>query len=896
VIADLDRLKTALANHYRLDREIGAGGMATVYLAHDLKHDRPVALKVLRPELAAILGGERFLNEIKVTANLQHPNILPLYDSGTADGFLFYVMPFVEGETLRDRMTRERQMSLEDTIEIAKAVAAALQFAHEHDVVHRDIKPENILLQAGQALVADFGIALAVSQAGGTRLTETGLSLGTPHYMSPEQATGDRELDARSDLYSLGCMVFEMLVGEPPHVGNSVQAIVAKILSDKPHSITQTRSLVPPNVDAAVQKALAKSPADRFTSAAAFAAALTNPSFALTTASSTAGAAPSVGPWRKRTLAVTGVAAALGVIALWGWLRSPDGPHGPVARYSIRIPAEQRIAAQRGSRIAISPDGAQLVYLGRGEGTTQLWLRPRHQLGATAMPGTQDAVHPFFSPNGNQVGYLTAGAPQSIRTVSLNGGPPTTILDSVVGLDGASWGDDDYIYFDGFTGGGVTGLMRVSARGGSPPAAVTTVDTAKGESDHVWPHALPGSKGVLFTVLHGGDMANADIAVVDLESGLHRVLVRSTMAKYAASGHLIYVTSDGTLMAAPFDIRRLELSGDPIALTPGIGVRAFGSVDLDVSQDGTLMYVAGDQTTDPSEIVWVNMNGGTEVVDPGWVGDFRTLALSPDGRQLAISMASEQSGEQQLWVKQLPRGPLTKITFEGTINDRPSWSPDGRFVTFRSLQATTSANLLRKRADGGSQAELVLDHERPLIEGTWSSDGVWLAYIRASDRARAIEAIQPGKDTVPVLLSLGNETVASGVRIAPNRKWFAYSSARSGRMEVYVHPFPNAGDAQYQVSTDGGLYPVWSHDGSRLFYLGLGGQMMGVQVTTGETFTMGERRALFPLTEYRLGPYAYDVSLDDSKFLMIRTRGGGEDPELIVVQNWFEELKEKVGN
>jgi Tol biopolymer transport system component len=368
------------------------------------------------------------------------------------------------------------------------------------------------------------------------------------------------------------------------------------------------------------------------------------------------------------------------------------------------------------------------------------------------------------------------------------------------------------------------------------------------------------------------------------------------MAKYAASGHLIYVTSEGTLMAAPFDVKRLELAGDPIALTPGIGVRAFGSIDLDISQDGTLMYVAGDQTTDPSEIVWVDMNGETEVVDPGWVGDFRTLALSPDGRQLAVSMASEQSGEQQLWVKQLPSGPLTKITFDGTINDRPSWSPDGRFVTFRSLQATTSADLFRKRADGGAQAELVLDHERPLIEGTWSSDGAWLAYVRAGNRARIIEAIQPGRDSTPTPLSPGDEPGANGVRIAPTGKWFAYSSARSGQLEVYVHPFPNAGDAQYQVSTDGGYAPVWSHDGRRLFYISLRGGMMGVEVTTGETFTMGERRALFPLTEYREAPNAYDLSLDDSKFLMIRTRGGGEDPELIVVKNWFEELKNKVGN
>ncbi len=196
------QLTTALFDRYRIESHLGEGGMATVYLAHDLKHDRPVALKVLRPELAAVIGAERFLNEIKVTANLQHPHILPLHDSGDADGFLFYVMPYVEGETLREKLDREKQFAIDEAIEITKSVAAALDYAHRHDVIHRDIKPENILIHEGQALVADFGIALAVSHAGGTRLTETGLSIGTPHYMSPEQAMGDRELDAPSDVYS----------------------------------------------------------------------------------------------------------------------------------------------------------------------------------------------------------------------------------------------------------------------------------------------------------------------------------------------------------------------------------------------------------------------------------------------------------------------------------------------------------------------------------------------------------------------------------------------------------------------------------------------------------------------------------------------------------------------
>src|SRR5512144_2794537 len=264
----LGRLQSALADRYRLDREIGAGGMATVYLAQDVRHDRKVALKVLRPELSAVIGAERFLAEIKLTANLQHPHILPLFDSGEADSYLFYVMPYVEGETLRDRLTREKQLPVADAVRITTEVAAALDYAHRHGVIHRDIKPENILLHDGQALVADFGIALAASKAGGSRMTETGMSLGTPHYMSPEQAMGEREITARSDVYALGAVAYEMLTGEPPFSGATAQAIVARVLTEEPKSITAQRRSVPPHVDDAVLTALEKLPADRFGSGA----------------------------------------------------------------------------------------------------------------------------------------------------------------------------------------------------------------------------------------------------------------------------------------------------------------------------------------------------------------------------------------------------------------------------------------------------------------------------------------------------------------------------------------------------------------------------------------------------------------------------------------------------
>ncbi len=270
----IDRLKTALADRYRIERELGHGGMATVYLAEDLRHERNVAVKVLRPELAAVLGAERFLREITVTANLHHPHILPLHDSGEVDSFLYYVMPFVEGESLREKLNREKQLAIGESLEIAKAVASALDYAHRHEVIHRDIKPENILLHDGQALVADFGIALGVSAAQGKRLTETGLSLGTPEYMSPEQVAGERELDARSDIYSLACVLYEMLAGYPPFTASTAQAVLARHVTDPVPPITTVRSSVPAATVAALNKALEKAPADRFDTAKAFAEGL----------------------------------------------------------------------------------------------------------------------------------------------------------------------------------------------------------------------------------------------------------------------------------------------------------------------------------------------------------------------------------------------------------------------------------------------------------------------------------------------------------------------------------------------------------------------------------------------------------------------------------------------
>jgi len=878
-VADvLQRLSSALADRYRLEHELGEGGMATVYLAEDLKHDRRVAVKVLRPELAAVIGADRFLAEIKLTANLQHPHILPLFDSGAADSFLFYVMPFIQGESLRDRLSREKQLPVEEAVRITREVASALDYAHRHGVIHRDIKPENILLHDGQALVADFGIALAASKAGGARMTETGMSLGTPHYMSPEQAMGEREITARSDVYALGAVLYELLTGDPPFTGSTAQAIVARVVTERPRSLTSQRHTIPPQVEDAVLTALEKLPADRFASAAEFAAALVNPAYA----SAATRALPAVAPRRRaRVLGALGwVAAVVGAgAALWGWRR--PAPLRPVLRYTMLLPAEEQLVESRGHRIAISPDGSRLVYVGKGPEGTQLWLRPRNQLHAVPIPGTDRATIPFFSPDGNRVGYVLDGN-TAMKIVTFSGAPPITIADSGLGADGASWSDDGFVYYDGLTAGGTTGLMRVAATGGRREQ-VTTVDTAKGEVDHYWPVALPGGRGVLFTVQRRNSREASDVEVLDLKSRKRHSLIQGLSARYAPSGHLVYATTGGDLMAVRFDLDHLAVTSEPLALTSGVAGRGFGAVELALSETGTLVYQLGARQATPSEVMYVNRDGTTSVVDSGLSGDFQTLALSPDGRRLAVSKID--GSEQQVWVKQLPGGPLAKLSFEGNLSMRPTWSPDGRSVGFISNLAGR-LQMYRRRVDGSGGAELVGAYPgRGVAEGSWSRDGRWLLF---RTNPNDIFAQRLGADTGTVLLVAGTHAEIQPA-LSPDGKWMAYTSAESGRGEVFVRPFPDAQAAKWQVSTTGGSEPHWSHSGRELFYIAPDNTLAAVDVIPGPTFVAGRRRTLFAVTQF-VG--SWDLTPDDKRFIMIRSGAGNSSTgELVVVENLLAELK-----
>ena len=895
------RLNAALEGRYRIERQLGEGGMATVYLADDLKHERKVALKVLKPELAAVVGAERFLAEIKTTANLQHPHILPLHDSGEADGFLFYVMPYVEGESLREKLDRDHQLPVDDAVRIATNVAEALDYAHSHGVIHRDIKPANILLHAGNPVISDFGIALAVGAAGGGRLTETGLSLGTPHYMSPEQATGDAHVGPATDIYALGCVLYEMLVGEPPYTGTSAQAVLGKIIAGAPVSATEIRKSVPGNLDAAIRKALEKLPADRFTGAQDFAKALADPSFRHGDEAA-AGVAAGVGPWKQLTMVGWSV-AALATLAL-GWLLLRPAPPAPVVRFRADFADDQQLVPGQGVNLALSGDGSWFVYAGpHPTSGTQLWRCPLAQLEPEPIRGTESARNPVVSPDGSSVAFTAAG---SLNTVSLLGGPASTLVPAGVpnrGGAGIDWGDDGMIYFMDHQGS----IQRIRASGGEPE----TVATPESPTRFAWVDALPEGRGVLLAITRGGP-ANSEIAVVGPEGGEVRSLGAGTMARYASSGHIVYATSDFSLLAAPFDLGSLEISGQSVALLEGVDVSSVSSASqFALSKTGTLLYMpaAAGGTV---EFVWVTRSGEATPVEAGWSfvrGRDPGWSLSPNGTRLALKAETDAGAD--IWVKQLPDGPLSRLTFHEGVDTRPRWAPDGEAVTFLS-DRSGNWDVWSQRADGTGEPQVLFEGESLLNAGVafWSPDGEWLVLRTGGSGGvvgvggRHILALRPGVDSVPLPL-LTEEYDEQGPALSPDGRWLAYVSTETGSQEVFVRPFPDVDSGKTQVSTDGGSMPVWAHSGRELFYVDGNRAFVATQVETDPSFQVGAKETLFtlPAGYPSAAPLAvYDIAPDDQRFLMVRPYQGDSQEEAgspsrpILVQNFFEELKARVPN
>jgi serine/threonine-protein kinase len=801
-------------------------------------------------------------------------------------------MPCVEGESLRDRLNREKQLPVAEAVRIATEVASALDYAHRHQVIHRDIKPENILLHDGRALIADFGIALAASKASGSRMTETGMSLGTPHYMSPEQAMGEREITARSDVYALGAMLYEMLTGDPPFTGSTAQAVVARVLTEAPRPILPQRHTIPPYVEAAVLTALEKLPADRFATAAEFSEALSGKGYAPTVRSPAAApAAPLALAARRRdpfTLALLGVAAAATAAALWGWLR--PGPEPAVNRFSLFFPPEQALqpVTQSGNRVAISPDGKRLVYIGPAERGGRIWLREHDQLSSTPIAGTEGAGTPFFSPDGRHVGFLINGT--TVRTVSLDGGPVMTLTDSANSTGGA-WGSDGYIYFEVDSG-----VARKRASGGPTETIYNAV--ARSEVGAEWPVLLPGAKAIVFRTRRANQApVDYQIVAMKLPNGEPKVLMRGVFARYSPTGHLLVASSDGKLIAVPFDPDKLEATGSPMGLLEGLGVEGSGfSVNLDLSETGTLVYTTGG-ATGSRRPVWVGRTGVETPVDPSWQpqGVISNFALSPDGKALAVDVI--QNGVNSIWIKQLPVGPYTRLTFGDTSNMRPTWSADGRSVVYLAGVTTTGGSPVMRRADGTGSVQTLLPPKPIWGQSLQTRDGRWLV-LRSS-------IFEPGKGNIygmrmgdTTLVPLADHPALEGkAAVSPDGRWLAYASEESGIFEIYVRPFPDAASARWQVSAAGGTDPVWSRNGRELFYISAQQEMMGVEVAPGTSFTITEPKRLFPTGPYSPVPpvASFDVHPDGQRFLMLRETTPTDRNELIVVQNWVEEMKARAG-
>jgi len=859
--------------------------MATVYLAADLKHDRKVAIKVLKPELAAVLGAERFVVEIKTTAALSHPHILPLFDSGEAAGFLFYVMPYIEGETIREKLNRETQFGIEEALKITAEVADALDYAHRHGVIHRDIKPENILLHDGRPMVMDFGIALAVSAAAGGRMTETGLSLGTPHYMSPEQATADKQITARSDIYSLASVLYEMLAGEPPHTGGSAQAIIMKIIAERPQPVTELRRSVPPNVAAALAKALEKVPADRFDSAKAFGDALGNAAFTTITHAALAGAGSPRGVRRWAPVALAAAAAAL--LTGIGFTLSREEPARQVARFTLELPSHQRLdgRAVDDAPFAISPDGSTIVYVATdsASGRSGLHVRALDRLKGTLLSSVSDPTSPFFSPDGQWVGFFADGG-NKLMKVAITGGPALTLATDVRrSLATGHWSEDDWIYYVSVPG---TQISRVRGSGGASERLVPG-DTIGGSA---FPFVLPGGKALLVGHCQTSACPEVALAWLDLATREHKVLLpRADRGWYSPTGHLIYSTPEGAVFAVAFDPANGEMSGTPIPLLEEVRRTGDGGTRFAFSPSGTMIYLPG-LLAGGVELVEVD-RAGRETVLIAEPGNYFSPRWSPTRDRVALQV--RVSGDtSQIWVYDVGARTMTRLT-HGDDDVRPSWSPDGRRVVFVSARSNRWG-LYWMPADGSAPAELVAPGEETGGSTSWTRDGAWILFDGVfgtptedvfaigtrADRSRRVVVSTPGTDE-------------SGV-VSPDGRWVAYVSDESGRSQVYVRPFLRPG-GRWLISPGLAFAPLWASN-SELTYVDPDAQrLVSVQLSFSPDPRPTSRTALLDWSRYRTGSRSvaqHDISWDGQRFLVLRQPGRGNHPTSpIVVLNWFEEIR-----
>ena len=870
-MSDITGLTAALADRYAIERELGTGGMATVYLAKDLKHDRQVALKVLKPELAAVLGAERFVVEIRTTASLQHPHILPLFDSGTAGGFLFYVMPYIAGETIREKLNRETQFGVDDAVRIAREVADALDYAHRSGVIHRDIKPENILLHDARAMVMDFGIALAVSAAAGGRMTETGLSLGTPHYMSPEQATAEKEITPRSDEYSLACVLYEMLAGQPPHIGGAAQQVIMKIITEPAQPVTAHRKNVPHNVAAALAKALEKLPADRFVSAKEFSDALANPSFTSAGAGvSAAGAHAVQGGVSKRVFWTTaGIAVVAVVVAAMAVARgrAPDGELSqPLAVLPLAELRAGAIGRFSGAGLSLSRAGDAVAYVGHDStGVPHLVVRSISNGSFVSVPtfGTSPAI----SPDGKVLAYFANGT-ATIALLPLPGGVAKTLVAITPPNFGFTWSSDStVIYSSG-------GKLLVANVNGGTPRALAAPETPG--TTYLYPSAVSDNR-LLFEI--NGNTGASELAALSLRGNkVTKLGVRGTRPRYVQGGIVTFL-QDNELWGVEVDEATLLPRGAARHVAEPVAGRAV--IGYDVAPNGVLALIRGNGSYAGGELVVVDRSGQARMVLPDRRA-YRWPRFSPDARRLAFAI--EQSRlVADIFVTPVGGGALSRVTSDSSSIE-PEWDPDGRNLMYVKRRRGGKSVLVRTSADGGGRIDTLVTRANSVYESHLTPNRrtiIWREDSPVSSRDIYMAPLDSAGVVHPIRNTNFDER---GFALSPDGRWLAYTSNETNAAEIYICRLEPNGP-RWPVSLHGGTEPRWAATGELFYRNGDSVLVTRVEgtaepkVATPKLVLIGQRFESAPFEPL------WDVSPDGRQFAMVRLLQG-ENRSLELMLNW----------
>jgi eukaryotic-like serine/threonine-protein kinase len=878
---------------------IGAGGMGEVYKARDTRLDRTVAIKVLPPHLAdrAELR-ERFEREAKTIASLNHPHICTLYDTGHQDEIDFLVMEYIEGETLARRLVKG-PLPLEQVLQYSIEIADALDKAHRKGVTHRDLKPGNIMLTKSGTKLLDFGLAKLKQEVAPANvplselptakdpLTAEGSIVGTMQYMAPEQLEG-KEVDARTDIFALGVVVYEMATGKRAFEGKSQASLMVAILERETPPMSSLQPMTPPAFDRVVKKCLAKEPEKRWQAASDVCDELKwiaeSSSQIMSAPTTTAKGIHVLG--RRALILSLGIfllGLAVASLATWNLKPSPPPTPRPVSRYVITLPPGQQLAGLDSDYAAVlSPDGTHLAYVATQGGIQQVYLRAMDSLEARPIPSTEGAVNPFFSPDGQWLGFFGGG---KLKKVSVSGGAALTLGDAAFPY-GASWSSQGIIAFAPAT---VSALSQMPDAGG---ASQPLTHFEKADVSHRWPEFLPGGKAVLFGAGNNGvDFTNAEVAVQTVGTGERRNLVQGgTNPRYAPSGHMVYAQS-GSLMAVPFDPQRLTATGAAVPVVEGVlQSLSSGAAQYSFSSTGSLVYISGGVQSAQNRLVWVSRNGAEQALAaPAHAYVFPRL--SPDGRRVAVAIQEQDS---QLWLYDLSRETLTRFTFVGSTNQNANWTPDGKRIVFLSNREGP-LNSFWQLADGSGGLERLTTSVYANVPMSWSPDGQLLTFIEVNPTTGLDIWVMRMSDrkAQPFLRTPFNE---SAPRFSPDGRWLAYISDESGRFEIYVQPYPGPG-GKWQISTEGGREPAWNPNGRELFYRS-GNKMMAVDIATLPSFAAGKPRVLFegPYMPTPLTTTNYDVSPDGQRFLMIKPteQAQAAPTQINVVLNWFEELKRRV--